>query len=90
MCDFFARVRSTDWYPLSGVTIRTFIAVYAQGLCLTDRDVELCIRFDTLGHPPNTSKMRYEEVNFRVIHVLEVNSSLRGSILHLRNDMAVL
>ena len=33
--------------------------------------------------------MRYE-VNFRVIHVLEGNSSLRGSILHLRNDMAVL
>ena len=23
-----------------------------------DRDIELCIRFDTLGHPQNTSKMR--------------------------------
>ena len=40
--------------------------------------------------PKYLKKWGSYEVNFRVIRVLEVNSSLRGSILHLRNDMAVL
>ena len=83
----FTRVRSTDWCALSRVTIRTFIAPWTQGLCLTARDIELCIRFDTPSSPGLTATS-----NSRVTRtgVFEVNLNLRGSISHLPNDMAVL
>ena len=70
------------------MTIRTFIAACAQGLCLTGRNTESYIRFDTLRH----TKIPQNEVHTKklTINVFEVNLNLRGSISHLPNDIAVL